>query len=375
LDTHNLYPLGGDTSKNIIKLILLLSLTYLVGACFFWQDSEVSVAPDREIGDSFLETHTVKLESSGAAITEEARNSEKSTQAYSWDYEGYRWHLTLSLDDNLYDTYTSRTRNRDYDLFASDPYDDLLIENIADALYSLSREYGLEEGKIPELCVSFVQSLNYTSDIASSGYDQYPRFPYETLYKNGGDCEDTSILSVAILKEMGYDVVLLELPEHMAVGIKCDPDHEGRSFEYEGSNYYYLETTGSDWQIGEMPEKYADQPVKIIPVYKRPLMNLDFQAQCEYSKKDGLVDINVTVRNVGSETARNTTVYVALQAEDEIQVWDTVQSSSVILEPEGIYNYTASGLAIPAGKTFRVYVQVQGENLVSENITSEWVKI
>jgi len=361
--------------KTEIKLFFLFLLLPLAWILLFWPYSEVSENSDREIGENFLETHTVKLESSSALITEEPISSEKSARTYSWDYDGYRWHLTLFLDDELYDAYNSRTRNRDYDLFASDPYDDWLIENIADTLHSLSKEYGLEESKVPELCVSFIQSLNYTSDIASSGYDQYPRFPYETLYENGGDCEDTSILSAAILQEMGYDVVLLELPEHMAIGIKCDPDHEGTSFEYEGNYYYYLETTGSNWQIGEMPEKYADQPVQIIPVYRRPLINLDFRAQCEYSKKDGVVDVNVTLRNVGSETAKNTTVYVALQTEDEMSVWDKVESSSMTVEPEGVYNYTASGLTVPAGKSFRVYVRAQGENLLSENITSEWVKI
>ena len=218
----------------------------------------------------------------------------------------------------LYNEYKFRTRNRDYDLFASDPYDDWLIKDISDTLFSLSKECELEENKIPDFCISFVQSLNYTSDLESSGYDQYPRFPYETLYENGGDCEDTSILCVAILQEMGYDVVLLELPEHMAIGIKCDSEQKGKCFEYKGRDYYYLETTGSNWQIGELPEEYAGQPVKVIPVYRRPLINLDFKAQCEYSKKEGMVDVNVTVRNVGSEEAKNTTIYVALQAEDEI---------------------------------------------------------
>lgn len=88
---------------------------------------------------------------------------------------------------------------------------------------------------------------------------------------------------------MGYDVVLLELPEHMALGIKCSPETRGgRSFEYNNNHYYYLETTGSNWEIGEMPEEYKDEPVEVIPVYRRPpLVNLDFSAQCEYSRKKG----------------------------------------------------------------------------------------
>ena len=362
--------------KSVTALLYFFLLIYLAEFLLNWPCSETSV--DSEIGDTggnLVGVDIVNSEPCSALITEESITLGTPSRTYSWDYEGRSWQLTLPLDDELYETYKSRSRNRDYDLFASDPYDDWLIKEIADALFSLSKAYGLEERQIPGFCVSFVQSLNYTSDLESSGYDQYPRFPYETLYENGGDCEDTSILSVAILQEMGYDAVLLELPEHMAIGIKCNPEQKGKSFEYEGSNYYYLETTGSDWQIGEIPEEYADQPVHVVSVYRRPMINLDFKARCEYSKKEGTVDVNVTVRNVGSERAENTTVYVALQAEDKLSLWDEIESSPVTIEPEEVYNYTAKGLTVPSGGKFRVYVQAFGENLGSENITSEWAKI
>jgi hypothetical protein len=225
--------------KSVIALLYFFLLISLAEFLLTWPCSETSV--DSNIGDTgenLVGVDIVNSEPCNASITEESITHGAPSRTYSWDYEGRRWQLTLPLDDELYQTYKSRTRNRDYDLFASDPYDDWLIKDIADALYSLSKAYGLEERQIPGLCISFVQSLNYTSDLESSGYDQYPRFPYETLYENGGDCEDTAILSVSILQEMGYDAVLLELPEHMALGIKCDPEQKGKNFEYEGSNYY-----------------------------------------------------------------------------------------------------------------------------------------
>jgi Predicted periplasmic protein len=362
--------------KSVTALFYLFLLAYLAESLLTWSFPETYI--DSNIGDTgenLVGADTVNSEPCNSSITEESIAPGKMLRTYSWNYEGYCCHLTLPLGDKLYNEYKSRTRNRDYDLFASDPYEDWLIANISDNLCSLSKDYGLEESEVPSLCISFVQSLNYTSDLGSSGYEEYPRFPYETLYENGGDCEDTAILAAAILQKMGYDVVLLQLPEHMALGIKCSLEQKGKSFEYEGSNYYYVETTGSDWQIGEIPREYEDQPVHVIPVYRRPMVNLDFKARCEYSKEEGVVDVNVTVRNVGSEVAENTTVYVALQAEDETNVWDEIESSPVTIEPEEIYNYTAKGLTIPAGKKFRVYVQSSGENFGSENITSEWAKI
>lgn len=362
--------------KRVATLLYFFLFIYLVDSILIWPcpitstDSSIG-----DIGENLAGVNIVNCEPCSASITEESITSGTASRTYSWEYEGRCWQLTLPLDEALYETYTARTRNRDYDLFASDPYDDWLIKEIADSLLSLSKAYGIDESEIPGFCVSFVQSLNYTSDLQSSGYEQYPRFPYETLYEGGGDCEDTSILSVAILQEMGCDVVLLELPEHMALGIKCNPEQKGRSIEYEGSNYYYLETTGSDWQIGEIPAEYEDQPVLVVPVYRRPMITLDFKAQCEYSKTEGVVDVSVTAINVGSERVENTTFYVALQAEDKLSFWDGIESPMVAIEPEDVYNYTAKGLKVPAGEVFRIYVQAFGENFVSENVTSEWARI
>ena len=362
--------------KNLANLLFFFLLIYLTKysiSCPYPKTYENSNIGDMD--ENLVGTDIINSEPCNSSITEESITSGKQSRTYSWNYEGYRCHVILPLDDKLYNEYKSRTRNRDYDLFASDPYDDWLITNISDTLYSLSKDCGLEEREIPGLCISFVQSLNYTSDLESSGYEEYPRFPYETLYDNGGDCEDTAILSSAILQEMGYDVVLLELPEHMALGIKCDPEQKGKSFEYKGSYYYYVETTGTKWQIGEIPYEHADQPVKVIPIYRRPMINLDFKAEGEYSRNEGAVDANVTLRNVGSEKAENMTVYVALQSENEASVWNEVESSPVTIEPEEVYNYTAKSLIVPAGENFRIYVRASGENMISENITSEWVKI
>ena len=371
--------------KNLGNLLCFLLLIYLIKFFISWPDTKTyedsSISDIADIGENFIGTDIVNSEPCSSSTTEESITSGKMLRTYSWNYEGHYCHLTLPLDNKLYNEYKSRTRDRNYDLFASDSYDNWLITNISENLYSLSKYYGLEESEVPGLCISFVQSLNYMSDLESTGYEEYPRFPYETLYDNGGDCEDTAILAIAILQKMGYDVVLLEFPGHpghpghMAIGIKCSLGQKGKSFEYKGNNYYYVETTGSDWQIGEIPEEYANQSVQVIPVYKRPAVDLDFKAQCEYSRKEGDVDVNVTVRNVGSEVAKNTTVYVVLQVANGTNAWDEIESSPVTIEPEGVYNYTAKGLTVPLERKFRVYVQASGDNMASENITSEWVKI
>ena len=101
-------------------------------------------------------------------------------------------------------------------------------------------------------------------------YDEYPKFPVETLAEGWGDCEDSSILYAALMRAAGYDVILLELPRHMAVGVALSKPILGSFVVYKGKMYFYAETTGSGWLIGMTPKAYANQKVKAIPIPKNP---------------------------------------------------------------------------------------------------------
>ena len=231
-------------------------------------------------------------------------------------------------------------------MFVSDPYDDELITNIVNHLTKTGKEAGLDNTGLVYLVVSFVQSLPYTSDDVTTEFDEYPRFPYETLYDNGGDCEDTSILVSALLQEMGYGVVLIQLPKHIAVGVKCSEDFPGYYYMYKGNRYCYLETTGENWSIGTLPDEYKNQKATIIPVYKRPFLDIDFTAKYKYNSKDVYVDVNVSLKNLGSEKAENTKIYVALQTNDTSKVWDYTESENFQILPEAGYNYYVKDLML-----------------------------
>jgi hypothetical protein len=293
---------------------------------------------------------------------------------FTWNYMGSEWHITMNFDEGIYKEYKERNRSRDFDLFASDPYEKVLIKSIADTLKKAGKNNGLTDSEIPYLAISFVQSLPYTSDKVTTGFDEYPRFPYETLYDDGGDCEDTSILGVAILQEMGYGVVLIELPKHMAVGVKCSSDIPGSSYDFNGQRYCYLETTGENWPIGQLPDEFKNLKPKIIQVYARPALDVIFTSKYEYDSKDVYVDVNVTVKNLGSETAQNTKIYVALQTSDTSEVWSQIESQYIQIEPESSYLYNVTNLHAPTGSNFRIYVRAYGDNIISDEALSNWIK-
>jgi ribosomal protein L40E len=116
--------------------------------------------------------------------------------------------------------------------------------------------------------LAFVQHLPYMSDLATTGYDEYPRFPIETLVDNGGDCEDVAVLFASLMLIMGYGVVYINPPNHYAVGILGD-NLKGTYWTYpkdSNQTYYYCETTGVNFKIGQLPQEFSGKKVHIYPI-------------------------------------------------------------------------------------------------------------
>lgn len=160
-------------------------------------------------------------------------------------------------------------RTYDYAGYARTALDD----GTADALGSILNDAAEANGftgarEKVEFLIDFVQSLPYVPDDVSSGRDEYPKYVIETLVEAGGDCEDSSILLASLLRSasFGYGTVLLLLPGHMAVGVKGADDLPGSYYEYGGSRYYYVETTGEGWNVGEIPAEYQEENARILSI-------------------------------------------------------------------------------------------------------------
>lgn len=94
--------------------------------------------------------------------------------------------------------------------------------------------------------LSFVQSgIEYITDEEQYGQKEFIAYPLETLYNRAGDCEDSSILAIAILSAMGFDCVFYDFPNHIAIGVALDDYDSTRFDEHKGKKYYFCETTTS----------------------------------------------------------------------------------------------------------------------------------
>lgn len=191
-------------------------------------------------------------------------------RSFEWYYEGFRWTWSLSIPRSLYNSYksvslSSRIKNSltGYSFLVTTQ--DYYVIQVANKLHEASVQKGYEAYDEVSFVLAFVQSLPYTSDSVTTGYDEYPRFPIETLVDGGGDCEDTSILFATLVLILNYDAIFISPPSHSAVGV-WGTDLDGYYWTYNNRTYYYCETTGDNWKIGEIPSEYKDALAHLYPI-------------------------------------------------------------------------------------------------------------
>ncbi|MFQ6085166.1 MAG: hypothetical protein ACE5OY_02735 [Candidatus Bathyarchaeia archaeon] len=188
------------------------------------------------------------------------------TRDYRWSYRGYTWTLELEIPLSHYNAYRSVSIMKRYDYSYLSTTEDHYVKTIADTLEARYAEKGWDHNEKVDFILAFVQSLPYTSDEVTTEYDDYPRFPLETLVDNGGDCEDTSILFASLISVLGYDAIYIQPPGHLAVGVWSRESLEGGYVAHGGRRYYYCETAGEGWRMGGVPREYQGVGTQVYEI-------------------------------------------------------------------------------------------------------------
>ncbi|MDR0888261.1 MAG: hypothetical protein LBM39_03640 [Candidatus Methanoplasma sp.] len=210
------------------------------------------------------------------SYTDTAVINETLSVNYDWKYQESTWYspatewiinnktanrnISISFDD--YYKYHTMKRSNSYSRIGDYmTVDDPTIQKLVKDLVSLTS--GMSDLERVNCVLKFVQSIPYIYDIDNKGVNEYWNFPLETLREKKGDCDDHAILFAALVKSMGYNTAIFQLPEHMAVGVDV-PGASGISAEKDGITYFYCEATalvGGSWansaNVGYMPSEYS----------------------------------------------------------------------------------------------------------------------
>lgn len=219
------------------------------------------------------------------------------TRGFSWSFRGRRQQLRIRIPMWLHGYYLSRPRSSDYGVYIADPFDDPIVSAIASHVSKYAHRNRLTDLETIEFAATFVHGLEYVPDDVSTSYDNYPRYPIETLVHRGGDCEDASVLLASVLRSLGYDVGLILLPGHLQVGVVRDGSLPGAYYEYDEKRYYVLEATGGGWTLGEMPSEYQEVAGEVIPTTGTPVLVHRWSATMS---RDEITRGTVSVTNLGN---------------------------------------------------------------------------
>ena len=176
------------------------------------------------------------------------------------DHDGSSHTYTTTIDsDDFYKGIASNTiRNSTSvhpvpDLLLDDP----CIDDIAAHIRGISPEASGED--LADMIMHFVQdSISYSSDMTLYGSSEWWAYPTETLFNGSGDCEDTTILFVAIAARMGLVSGFVTMPSagHMAAGVVLDTPG---TFIAGTDDVIYVETaTDGRMELGRTPSQSVE---------------------------------------------------------------------------------------------------------------------
>ncbi len=196
--------------------------------------------------------------------------TEYYSRDFSWNYGGETWTWNLTIPMSLCQAYVSvpdsvrshiQLSGFGYFTTTEDPY----LQSLVTRLNETAVQEGYSAVQEVNFALAFVQSIPYATDLNSTGYQDYPRFPVETLFDNIGDCKSHSILFATLVLMLGFDAVYINPPDHLAVGVLGN-NLGGTYWTYNNQNYYYCETTGEGFTVGQLPSQFDGVGAYVYPI-------------------------------------------------------------------------------------------------------------
>ncbi|MBQ3709199.1 MAG: hypothetical protein II887_00690 [Bacteroidales bacterium] len=298
--------------------------------------------------------------------------------SHEWTHNGLQWTCTLNVPVGLYQYYQARAHlSDDMVQFVLSDHDRLCVQNLVKSFREGGLKANYTDADNMGNVISFVQSLRYVSDLDSKGEQEYVRFPMETLVDGIGDCEDLAILAATILHEMGYGVLLVTLPDHMALAVACDESYDGVYYEYGGRRYYYLEVTNTGWAIGQIPKEYRSSGAKLTPLLYRPRLRLN---HCSYrheryysTDREVPYTLQCELENAGPGTTNGLSIHVRFTTYSGVSVVDRVFPLDEL--SEGVSGTCTLTVSVPRPLYGTLEVRAEGNNFNTESLKFENINL
>lgn len=198
----------------------------------------------------------------------ELNEDKPGSEVCNWSFEGHSFEFRVGFANdkdnqdfvNTFMTWDERPvggDNFDGRVYAEYGINDPYREYVRDVALKLKQKFDEQVApsddnrrRLAEFLLYFVQSgMEYRHDPSNKRSD-WPRFPSETLANGAGDCEDTSILYMELLRHVGIDSALFTVPRHACVGVDVPMSRTATGedpviYGWADKQYVYAETAMS----------------------------------------------------------------------------------------------------------------------------------
>ncbi len=150
-------------------------------------------------------------------------------------------------------------------------HDKDLVKPLEDSIHVLAESRNISGEELVYTVVSLVQDIPYNyilSDDSCSKHTDHPcvpnqRYgvlsPVEFLYSLSGDCDTRTVLLFTLLKNMGYNPVIVNSAQYGHSMLAVDVPTEGDYFDHKGRKFYFWESTATGWLPGMLPPEMSNK--------------------------------------------------------------------------------------------------------------------
>jgi len=149
--------------------------------------------------------------------------------------------------------------------------------------------------------ISFVQNIEYNRP--GGKLDILP--PLGTLATRFGDCDTKALLLYILLEKANVDCVLFWSFQYKHAMLGVAINARGNYKTHTGKNYYFVETTYPNWEIGDIDPQMDDLSLWYVDDLDSDKMEIDFKYEFKEEKKmNRTTEQKENKRNEGKDSGK-----------------------------------------------------------------------
>jgi hypothetical protein len=143
------------------------------------------------------------------------------------------------------------------------------LTHVEDSLRNAAIGHELDRDAFARMVVAFVQDIPYEYVVSEGCEDKlglcnpHVRYgiysPVEFLYNLKGDCDTRTVLLYTLLRNFGYEPLIINSLEYRHSMLALDLPFSGEDLLYKGRRYAYWETTNVGWLPGMLPPEMNNE--------------------------------------------------------------------------------------------------------------------